>query len=146
MHRIGLWVAIVGLGLLSACGSGGSGGNNNLGDPPPTDTLSGTVTFKGAPLAGATVTAFITNNNAVFQTTTTDANGNYSISGLQTSGNVAADYQFWVNKAGYGFYPSVGSGGTVTRADYTGQFQGNGVTDIALYFTVIDFISLPTPL
>ena len=29
------------------------------------------------------------------------------------------------------------------RADYTGQFTGNGVTDIAIYFTVIDYIALP---
>ena len=54
-----------------------------------------------------------------------------------------ADFQFWASKPGYGFYPSAGSGAKVTRFDYTGQFVGNGVTDIAIYFTVIDYGALP---
>lgn len=37
----------------------------------------------------------------------------------------------------------MGSGAKVTRADFTGQFQGNGVSDIGIYFTVIDYLSLP---
>ena len=149
MRAVKLLLAILGLGLLSACGSGGSGGGPN-GDPQlPTDSVSGTVTFKGAPLAGATVTAFLTNSNVVYQTATTDASGNYSFTGLPAYGNVPGDYQFWVNKTDnqarqvYGFYPSVSSPGRATRFDYTGQFQGNGVTDIAIYFTVIDFVAQP---
>jgi len=140
-----LFPAIVALVLLNACG----GGSSNFGptDPPapnPTNSVSGTVTFKGAPLAGATVTAFLTNTNSIVQVMTTDANGTYSLSGLQATGNVPPDYQFWASKQGYGFYPSAGSGGTVTRFDYTGQFVGNGITDIPIYFTVIDFISQPS--
>ena len=42
-----------------------------------------------------------------------------------------------------GFIRAVGSGAKVIRWDYTGQFQGNGVTDTAIYFTVIDYVSLP---
>jgi len=143
MGRIRLWLAVVSFGLLSACGGGGSSSGGGDPAPPPTDSVSGTVTYKGSPLAGATVTAFITNTNSVYAVATTDANGNYTFSGMKVTGNVPGDYQFWVNKQGYGFYPSVGSGGTVTRFDYTGQFTGNGVTDIAIYFTVIDFEALP---
>jgi hypothetical protein len=145
MGRLKLLLATVGLSVLTACG-GGTGNGPGLTDPPtppPTDSVSGTVTFKGAPFAGATVTAFDTNTNTIYQTVTTDSNGNYSFSGMQTTGDVPVEYQIWANKAGYGFYPSVGSGAKVERADYTGQFLGNGVTDIAIYFTVIDYVGLP---
>ena len=85
----------------------------------------------------------MTNVNSVYQVTTTDANGNYTFSGMQTTGNVPGDYQFWVIKNGYGLYPSVGSGAKVTRFDYTGQYPGNNVNDIPIYYTVIDYLSLP---
>jgi Protein of unknown function (DUF1566)/Carboxypeptidase regulatory-like domain len=144
MARLKFFLLTIALGLLTACGGSTSGGGGNFSsDPPPTDSVSGTVTFKGAPLSGVTVTAFLTNSNVIHAVMTTDANGNYSFTGLQTSGNVPADFQFWASKPGYGFYPSVGSGAKVTRFDYTGQFVGNGVTDIAIYFTVIDYIALP---
>lgn len=144
MGQIRLLTAIAALTLLSACGGGNNGsGNTDPAPAPSLDSVSGTVLFKGSPLAGATVTAFVTNTNSVFKTTTTDANGNYSFTGIQTSANVPMDLQFWVNKAGYGFYPSVGNGAKVTRFDYTGQFVGNGLTDIAIYFTVIDYIAVP---
>lgn len=144
MRQVWVLLLIGGLALFSGCGGGtGNGGGSFGGDPPPTDTVSGTVTFQGAPLAGATVTAFLTNTNTIHQITTTDGNGHYSFTGLQASGNVAGDYQFWVSKAGYGFYPETGSGAKVRRFDYTGQFEGNGVTDIAIYFTVIDYLALP---
>ena len=131
--------------LLGGCGGGNitQGGGPIKSEPLPTDSVSGTVTFKGSPLAGVSVTAFVTNTNSVYQVTTTDTNGAYQFTGMQAYGNVPTDYQIWASKPGYGFYPSVGSGGKVTRADYTGQFQGNGVTDIAIYFTVIDYVALP---
>lgn len=145
MLKIKTGLMLAALALLAACGglssSGGGGSDNN--PPPAPDTISGTVTLNGAPLAGATVTDFITNTNSVFQTATTDANGHYTFTGMQTTGNVPGEYQIFVSKPGYGFYPSVASGAKVTRADYTGQFQGNGVTDIAIYFAVIDFVALP---
>jgi hypothetical protein len=139
MRRTLFLTALIGLCFMSGCGGGGGGGGDP-GSPPPTATVSGTVTFNGAPLAGATVYAFLTNNNIVYQTTTTDGNGNYAFTGLPAAADVPEEYQFWVIKAGYGFYPSVGSGARVTRAGYNGLFQGNGMNDIAIAFTVIDYV------
>jgi Protein of unknown function (DUF1566) len=144
MFRIKLLLAVVCLGVLSACNgisNGPNGGSNPA--PPVPDSISGTVTFKGAPVAGATVTDFLTNNNIVFKVATTDANGNYSFTGMSTTGSVPGEYQIYVNKPGYGFYPSVGNGARVTRADYTGQFEGNGLAPSGLFFSVIDFQALP---
>jgi hypothetical protein len=101
------------------------------------------VTFKGVPLAGATVTDFMTNTSTVFQTTTTDTNGRYTFSGMSVTGNVPGDYQIYVIKDGYGFYPSVGSGATIKRADYTGQFLSSGGLPSGIFFNVIDFLALP---
>ena len=140
-----LCVAIVGLSVLSACSGGGGNGSGNTDPavPLPTDSISGTVMFRGAPLAGVSVTAWDSNWNTIHQVTTTDAIGSYIFSGLQAYGNVPTDYHIWVSKTGYGFYPSVGSGAKVTRADHTGQFQGNGLTDIGIYFTIIEYVALP---
>lgn len=132
------------LSTLLACGGGtGSSGNLNNSTPPQADSISGTVTFKGVPLAGATVTNFLTNNNIVFQTTTTDASGNYKLTGMSVTGNVPGDYQVYVLKDGYGFYPSVTNGATVKRFDYTGQFLNAGLPPSGIFFNVIDFIALP---
>ncbi len=144
MRRISWLLAVACLAVLSACNGVSNGPNGGDSPPPPVpDSISGIVTFKGAPLAGATVTDFLTNDNIVFKVATTDANGNYSFTGMSTTGNVPGDYQIFVNKVGYGFYPSVGSGARVTRADYTGQFEGAGVAPSGLFFTVIDFEALP---
>jgi hypothetical protein len=139
------WIAVC-LGFISSCGSGGntsSNGNTNPGQPPPTDSIQGTVQLKGAPLAGVTVTLWLTNTNSIVQTATTDASGNYSFTGVAAWSNVNAVYQLWASKPGYGFYPSVGSGAEVIRFDHTGNFQGNAQTDIAIYFTVIQYTALP---
>ena len=112
----------------------------------PNDVVSGTITFQGAPLAGVTVTAYNTNTSSITQVTTTDENGNYSLglpAWINTAGTASADYHLWAIKPGYGFYPSVASGATVTRADHTGDFMGNGLTDIAIYLTVIHYVALP---
>ena len=144
MFRIQLLLVVVCLGVLSACNGIGNGPNGGSNPTPPTpDSISGTVTFKGAPLAGATVTDFLTNNSIVFKVTTTDANGKYSFTGMSTTGDVPGEYQIYVNKPGYGFYPSVGAGARVTRADYTGQFEGDGLAPSGLFFSVIDFDALP---
>ncbi|HEY1500980.1 MAG TPA: DUF1566 domain-containing protein [Acidobacteriaceae bacterium] len=148
-----LWAAVAVLPLcaMGGCKVGSSAGaavaspvdNGAIAD----NSIAGTVTFRGSPLAGATVTLFMANNNTVAQTATTDASGNYSFSGVSATGDVAGEYQIWTQKAGYGFYPAlVGSGaGTsnakVMRWDFTGQFEGNGVTDTGIYFTVIDYVS-----
>ena len=143
MFRIHTFPLILGLAALTACG--GTGVTGGMTDPgqDPTVSISGTVTFKGAPLAGATVTNFLTNSNVVYATALTDAAGHYSFSGIKATGNVPGQYHIYVNKAGYAFYPSVGSGATVTRADYTGQYEGNAVAPSGLFFNVIDFLALP---
>jgi hypothetical protein len=58
------------------------------GLPPPTNSTSGTVTFKGAPLPGVQVSVFCTNDNATFATTTTDAQGGYRFSGQAGAASV----------------------------------------------------------
>lgn len=135
---------ILGLGLLAACGGGSHDpGLTDPGQPPPTTTASGTVHFKGAPLAGVSVKAFITNNMKIVGTCTTDAAGAWSFPGLLASGNVPAEYLFWVEAPGYGFYPSLQSGGRVQRSGMTALFQGNGLTDIGMDYTTLEFTSLP---
>ena len=144
VNRFKRFLAIAALCVLTACG--GSSHNPGQTDPPapqPADSVSGMVAFKGIPLPGAVVTAWVTNTNSVFQTATTDASGSYSFSGIQAYSNVSQELHFWVNMPGYGFYPSTGSPGKVIRADHTGDFIGNGVTDTAIYFTVIDYLAQP---
>ena len=112
----------------------------------PNNLVSGTVTFQGTPLAGVSITLYNTNTSSVTQITTTDANGNYRLqvpAWINTDGTASADYHIWAIKPGYAFYPSVPAGAEVTRADHTGDFMGNGVTDIAIYFTVIHYVALP---
>jgi Protein of unknown function (DUF1566)/Carboxypeptidase regulatory-like domain len=141
MVRLHLFFLILSLAVITSCGGASNGNDTNPGNPPPTVSISGTVTYKGAPLPGATVTNFLTNNNVVFKTTTTDANGNYSFSGMSTGGDVPGEYQIYVNKLGYAFYPSVGSGAKVMRADYTGQYAAPGtLPPSGLFFDVIDFV------
>jgi hypothetical protein len=133
------------LGVLTGCNGISDGPNGGTNPPPPApDTISGTVTFNNAPLAGAIVTDFMTNTNTVFKTTTTDATGKYTFTGMSVTGNVSGDYQIYVNKPGYGFDPSITSGARVTRFDYTGQFLSNGgLAPSGIFFNVIDFIALP---
>lgn len=144
MGSVKLAVATIGLAVLTACSGVSNGPNGGTNPPPPTpDTISGTVTFNGAPLAGATVTDFLTNSNVIFQVATTDAHGRYTFTGMSVTGDVPGEYQVYVNKARYGFYPTVGSGAKVMRADYTGQYQGVGIAPSGLFFTVTDFQALP---
>jgi hypothetical protein len=144
----GLWVVVAAGLAVSGCnvGSGpitmGQAGGTDNNNPFPDDTVSGTVMLNGAPLSGVTVTAFLTNTNAVVAAVTTDAQGHYALPAMKTSGDVTARYQIWAEKAGYGFAPAASNGAAAKRADFTGQFQGNGVTDIAIYFTVIEFNSV----
>jgi uncharacterized GH25 family protein len=111
MQRAVRWslavAAVVVLLVVCGCKVGSS-----AGDPAstpvdngaiPKNTISGTVTFKGSPLAGVTVTLFDPNDNVVAQTATTDANGNYSFTGVADTGDVATEFQFWAEKAGMGF-------------------------------------------
>ncbi len=111
----------------------------------PNNTVTGTIAFHNQPLQGVTVTGYNTNTSTVTQVTTTDQYGNYILqlpAAVSTSG-IPMDYHIWAIKPGYAFYPSVGAGASVTRADHTGDFAGNGVTDIAIYFTVIHYQAIP---
>src|SRR5271165_2723321 len=94
--------------VVAACGGGGGGsGDTNPVAPPPTNTFSGNVARNGAPIAGVTIVAFDTNSNRIFGTTTTDAQGNYAFSGLNTgcTDNCIQNYQFLAFKSGYAFSP-----------------------------------------
>ena len=111
----------------------------------PNNLVTGTVTFQGAPLAGVNITLWNTNTNSIIQVTATDAEGSYTLmvpAWVDTAGD-GADYHIWAMKEGYAFYPSVGPGAAVIRADHTGNLAGNGMTDIALYFTVIHYVAIP---
>src|SRR5262249_55937456 len=142
-----LAVAAVTLCVICGCKVGSSAGDavvsqvDNGAIPP--NSITGAVTYKGSPMSGVKITLFMANINFIVQTTTTDSSRNYSFTGLSATGNVPGEYQLWAEKTGYGFYPSVASGAVVQRWDFTGQFQGNGVTDTGIYFTIIDYISLP---
>lgn len=139
------WILLL---TFCACSIGCGGSRNDPGmtnpDPPPvTDSISGTVSYNGAPLAGVQITLWITNNNRIVATATTDSQGAYSFSGLSTSGDAPAEYHLWAGKAGYGFYPSVSSGAKVTRADHTGEFTQVQTFDVPIYLAVIDYFALP---
>lgn len=92
-------------------------------------------------MAGVTMTLWMTNDNSVKATTTTDASGHYSFTGISAQGDVAGDYHIWATKAGYAFYPSVGSGADVRRADHTGQFLQPYKLAAPIYLTVIHFVA-----
>jgi len=132
---------------LSACGgavgSSSSSGETNPDPGPRVASISGTVTFEGNPLSGVTIYALLTNTNTVAATTTTDANGNYTLSNLAAGGDAANDYQFWAIKTGYGFYPSTVGGATVKRAQMNGQFAGEGTLNPPIVFTVLDWVPAP---
>ena len=153
--------------LLAACGGGGSNGqsgNTDPGLPPPTNSFAGSVSYRGAPLAGVTVIAFNTNTNEAVATAVTDAGGHYGFSGLQASCTACTiNYQFIATRDGYAFEPEIGSavdtdrsayhwvspgsswaaasGAAVTRADFTGQFSNPGGGS-AYILSVLNFDSV----
>jgi hypothetical protein len=154
--------------LLAACGGSGGGSSAGMTDPgtaPPTASFAGRVTFKGAALAGATVIAFDANNNVTYATSATDATGNYSFSGLNTSctESCTQTYVIWAFKDGYAFFPvmasnasgsrtsyewdaaasnwTVANGAAVTRAGFNGQFT-NGPGAAGIIFTTFNFSSV----
>jgi len=140
MGQIKGLLVVITLGILSACGGGVGSGANDPGSGARVASISGTVTFKGNPLSGVTIYALLTNNSTVVQTTTTDANGNYTLSNLLAGGNVPTEYQFWAIKTGYGFYPSPSSGATVMRGPMNGQFAGLNTGNPPIVFAVLDWV------
>jgi hypothetical protein len=139
----GLAAAVLSVVLLAGCGGGGGGGDTDPGQPPPTDTFSGTVKFKGNPLPGVKVLLYTENENYFEQTTLTDANGNYSFPGLCTSADVPSEWLVWAMKDGYGFYPAVASGAQVVRCGCNNFLQGYNTGGVGLDVTGIQFTSLP---
>jgi hypothetical protein len=142
-----LLIAAVGLSFVCGCngGSRNDPGNTNPAAPPAVDSVTGQVTFKGVGLAGVTVVAIMTNSSSIYATTTTDANGNYTFTGISATGDVPGNYDFFAMKAGYGFYPQVGAGGTVMRTDQTTMFSGgiNNGTVIGFTLNVINYTATP---
>ena len=153
--------------LLTACGGGGSGGMNTPDVAYPTTSFSGTVTYQGQPLAGATVVAYSTNGNSIAGTAVTDSAGNYSFSGLGVActDNCVQVFNFFAYKPGYSLAPTlkgdptgnhanlqwsvqafgwnVASGDAVVRAGYNGAFTNpDNNTGAPIIFNVITFTSL----
>ena len=140
------WILAVGLSFVCGCngGSRSDQGNTNPAAPMPVDSVSGQVTFKGVGLAGVTVVAIMTNSSSIYATTTTDANGNYSFTGISATGDVPGNYDFFGIKSGYGFYPQVGAGATAGRGDETTMFSaGNNVNSIGFMLNVINYSATP---
>lgn len=136
MHQTRLLTAALGLVLLGACGSDSGGSSNTAAGgssgAPVFALVSGVVVDKaGVPVSGVTVSVFHHNTNTTV-TATTDADGEYSVAGLDTVNN--ADYAVYAQKAGLAFQPVVSdSAGSVTKFDFNG-----------LYRTVIRFPALPS--
>jgi len=131
MRKMVLVAALCGSGLLEGCGGGG-GGSDSAGAPtgsamtnnaPPTSTYSGVVADKnGVPIAGVTVTVYLTNDHTD-HVTTTDANGRYTFAGL-AAGWAFGNYEIWADKAGFGFSPSIQSGaGSVIKSDHNALYK-----------------------
>ena len=136
-------LAVLGITLLLACG-GKNSGETDPAVPLPTDTMTGTVTFKGAPLAGVQVLLYSTNSNVFAQTTSTDGNGNYSFPGLGTMGDATADWLVWCMSSRYGFVPKVGSAAQVQRCGCNNFLLGYNTGGIGLDVTGIHYDSLPS--
>ena len=131
-------LVIIAAGFLDACGGGGGSQCDSCGNAaagPAKSTISGTVIGKnGLPLAEATISAFYHNVHTTV-TTTTDANGAYSIVGLDSTNTSTdkPDYEIYAEKSGFGFYPSIGDAvATISKFDFDGYYR-----------TVIRFISPP---
>ena len=118
-------VASASLSLLVACGGGGgaaapgSAAASAAATAVVTAGVSGTVkTAAGVPLAGATVTAYQTNDHSS-QVATTDADGRYRFDALPAGG--PRQYELWVDAAGHGFVPTPAAGvGSAIRSDHMG--------------------------
>lgn len=93
MHRSTRWVCLSAvLGLIAGCGGGDKG--------PPLAKVSGTVTYKGQPLAGATV-LFVPAKKGRPAQGTTDANGKFTLTTNRPGdGAAVADHTIVVTKLG----------------------------------------------
>lgn len=135
--KSGFSLAVVSLLLLNSCGGGGGKCEscNDSTSAPAKGTVSGTVAGKdGLPVSGVTISAYYHNVHTTVATTT-DANGAYSITGLDTTNTSTdkPDYEIYAEKSGFGFYPSINDpAGSISKFDFDGYYR-----------TVIRFISPP---
>ncbi|MES2299999.1 MAG: DUF1566 domain-containing protein [Pseudomonadota bacterium] len=123
---------------LAGCGGGGGGGSapTSPSIPVATATVSGKVLDRsGAPVAGVTISAYYHNVHSTV-TTSSAADGSYSIGGLDstnTSVNQPPDYEIYAEKNGLAFYPAVSdSSATISKFDFNGYYR-----------TVIRFLGPP---
>ena len=130
MHKFRFLISIVTLALFSACGGGGGTKCDSClsSNEPVKGSVSGTVVDKsGAPVSGVTISLYYGNVHTTV-TTTTDANGAYTVTGLDTSNTSTdqPDYQIFAEKGGVAFYPSstaTGGVGKVVKLDYNGYYR-----------------------
>ncbi len=144
VRRFRWYLMLCSVAFLAGCGgSANHPGLASQNPAAPTDSISGTVTVNGAPLAGVTITLWSTNNNRIAGTAITGDNGAYSFSGISTTGNATSEYHLWAGKSGYGFHPYVSAGAKVIRADHTGDFIQAQNYGVPIYLEVIDYLALP---
>jgi Carboxypeptidase regulatory-like domain len=96
--------------VLAGCGGGNGGGTSGGGGVAANLAISGQVTSNGSGLSGATVAL----SGASSATTITDANGNYTFTGLDNG-----SYTVTPSKVGFTFNPA-SIPQTVSGADITG--------------------------
>jgi hypothetical protein len=88
-------------------------------------TISGTITDQaGAPVPGVAVNAYSHNVHTTL-TAFTDANGAYTLSGLDGTNNAryTAEYVIYAEKSGVALSPTSTGPGTATRFDFNGYYR-----------------------
>lgn len=127
--RMREWLAMVAIVAMSGCGGGGGGESssgstsNATSSSVPITSIAGLVTdSNGAPIEGATVTAYLTNDHTN-RATTTGIDGRYSFSGLPGY-HPYGSYEVRVEKTGLGFLPApTGNSATTIKADYNALYR-----------------------
>jgi len=112
IHRSTLATIITAFATLGLLGCGGSGGGGE--DRPDTYAISGTVTFNGAPIEGASVTFVPVETEGKSAAGFTDAAGHYTLTTFTAGdGAVAGQYRVKISKFGQPAAPAA----TATTAD-----------------------------
>jgi len=98
----GLIAAAIMVSVLAGCGGGGGGGGSSTGTTgttgntgPTSITLQGTVTEAGVtPTVNMPNMTVIVENSSPVISTTTDASGNYTLTGLKPNSSVTLDVDY----------------------------------------------------
>ena len=132
-RKVRFLMGLASIAVAAACDESGTRCEtcNDTTGAPVYAAVSGTVLDRQSlPVSGVTISVFHHNTNTTVSTTTA-ADGSYSVAGLDTGNN--SDYEIYATKAGFGFYPSIGDpAGSVAKFDFNG-----------LYRTLIRFLSMP---